>query len=131
MSVFVIDKQKKPLMPCSEKRARQLLERRRAVVHRMYPFTIRLKDRVGGDVQPVRVKLDPGSKTTGLAVVREHAEGLHVLCLAEITHRGGTVAKGMKARSAYRRRPGGTRTCDIASHGSTIVGAPRAGSRRA
>ena len=104
MSVFVIDKQKKPLMPCSEKRARQLLERRRAVVHRMYPFTIRLKDRVGGDVQPVRVKLDPGSKTTGLAVVREHAEGLHVLCLAEITHRGGTVAKGMKARSAYRRR---------------------------
>ncbi|MBV8608196.1 MAG: RRXRR domain-containing protein, partial [Singulisphaera sp.] len=68
MSVFVIDKRKKPLMPCSEKRARQLLERRRAVVHRLDPFTIRLKDRVGGDVQPVRIKLDPGSKVTGLAI---------------------------------------------------------------
>ncbi|MBV8608838.1 MAG: RRXRR domain-containing protein, partial [Singulisphaera sp.] len=49
-------------------RARQLLERRRAVVHRLDPFTIRLKDRVGGDVQPVRIKLDPGSKVTGLAI---------------------------------------------------------------
>ena len=104
MSVFVIDKKKKPLMPCSEKRARQLLERRRAVVHRMYPFTIRLKDRVGGDVQPVRIKLDPGSKTTGLAVVREHDEGQHVLHLAEVTHRGGAVAKSMESRSAFRRR---------------------------
>jgi 5-methylcytosine-specific restriction endonuclease McrA len=104
LSVFVIDKRKKPLMPCSEKRARQLLERRRAVVHRLYPFTIRLKDRVGGDVQPVRIKLDPGSKTTGLAVVREHTDGQHVLALAEITHRGHTVAKNMESRSAYRRR---------------------------
>ena len=104
MSVFVIDKQKKPLMPCSEKRARQLLERRRAVVHRMYPFTIRLKDRIGGDVQPVRVKLDPGSKTTGLAVVREHADGPQVLHLAEIKHRGSTVAKSMESRSNSRRR---------------------------
>jgi hypothetical protein len=31
----------------------------------MYPFTIRLKERVGGEVQPVRVKLDPGAKVTG------------------------------------------------------------------
>ena len=71
MAVFVLDKQKKPLMPCSEKRARLLLQRGRAVVVRLAPFTIRLKDRIGGDVQPVRVKIDPGSKTTGIAVVRE------------------------------------------------------------
>jgi hypothetical protein len=45
LAVFVLDKGKKPLIPCSEKRARQLLERRRAVVHKMYPFTIRLKER--------------------------------------------------------------------------------------
>jgi 5-methylcytosine-specific restriction endonuclease McrA len=104
LSVFVIDKRKKPLMPCSEKRARQLLERRRAVVHRLYPFTIRLKDRIGGDVQPVRLKLDPGSKTTGLAVVREHGDGQHVLHLAEITHRGQVVHASMESRSACRRR---------------------------
>ncbi len=43
--VFVLDVHQKTLMPCSEKRARQLLERGRAVVHKMAPFTIRLKDR--------------------------------------------------------------------------------------
>lgn len=104
LSVFVIDKQKKPLMPCSEKRARQLLERRRAVVHRLYPFTIRLKDRVGGDVRPVRIKIDPGSKVTGGVVVREDEAGQHVLALAEIAHRGQVVHKHMESRSAFRRR---------------------------
>jgi hypothetical protein len=67
LAVFVLDKCKEPLMPCSEKRARLLLTCGRAVVVRRYPFTIRLKDRVGGEVQPVRVKIDPGSKTTGIA----------------------------------------------------------------
>ena len=41
MSVFVLDQHKQPLMPCSEKRARLLLSRKRAVVHRIMPFTIR------------------------------------------------------------------------------------------
>ena len=43
--VFVLDHHKKPLMPCTEKRARKLLEHGRAVIHKMAPFTIRLKDR--------------------------------------------------------------------------------------
>jgi len=52
MSVFVLDKRKQALMPCSEKRARLLLSRGLAVVHCLYPFTIRLRQRMGGDVQP-------------------------------------------------------------------------------
>ena len=70
MAVFVLDRKKKPLMPCSEKRARILLERGRARVHRMVPFTIRLVDRLQADsvLQPLRLKLDPGSRTTGLAL---------------------------------------------------------------
>ncbi|WP_338053505.1 RRXRR domain-containing protein, partial [Rhabdochromatium marinum] len=39
MAVFVLDKQKNPLMPCTEKRARLLLQRGRAVVVRLHPFT--------------------------------------------------------------------------------------------
>jgi hypothetical protein len=62
---FVLDKRKKPLMPCSEKRARLLFTRGLAVVHPRHPLTIRSKDRVRGDVQRVRVKVDPGGKTTG------------------------------------------------------------------
>ena len=108
MAVFVLDKKKKPLMPCSEKRARLLLERKKAVVHRIAPFTIRLKDRVGGDTQPVRIKIAPGSKITGLAVVREEeTEGektAHVLFQAEIHHRGALIKKKLDRRRAFRRR---------------------------
>lgn len=114
MAVFVLDKKGAALMPCTEKRARLLLARGRAVVVRLAPFTIRLKDRVGGATQPLRVKIDPGSKTTGLAVVRE-AEGIDrdtgavartatVLWLGELSHRGQQIRDALTARRQMRRR---------------------------
>jgi len=105
MAVFVLDKQKQPLMPCSEKRARLLLARGRAVVHKRYPFTIRLKDRVGGSTQPLSLGIDPGSKATGLALMREaDGEQRHVLCLFELIHRGYQIKKALQQRAAFRRR---------------------------
>jgi len=104
MAVFVLDRQKNPLMPCSEKRARLLLARRRAVVVRVYPFTLRLKDRTGGTVQKVVLKIDPGSKETGLAVSRVSAQGEHVLCLIELIHRGRQISKALGQRRGCRRR---------------------------
>jgi 5-methylcytosine-specific restriction endonuclease McrA len=86
-------------MPCHPARARELLKQERAVVARRAPFTIRLKDRVGGEVQPVRLKIDPGSRTTGIGLLRE-AEVLH---LAELHHKRG-VRKRMDQRRNYRRR---------------------------
>ncbi|BBI73682.2 hypothetical protein HAALTHF_31930n [Vreelandella aquamarina] len=81
-------------MPCSEKRARLLLQRGRAVVHKRYPFTIRLKDRVGGSTQPLSLGIDPGSKTTGLALIREpDSQQRHVLCLFELIHRGYQIKR--------------------------------------
>ncbi len=116
MAVFVLDRRKRPLMPCSEKRARLLLERRRAVVHRRYPFVIRLKDRrrVDCDLQPVRVVLGPGSRTTGIVVARE-AESVDiqtgafihkriVLLLMELNHRGPSIRDALTRRRAFRRR---------------------------
>jgi len=116
MAVFVLDRKKKPLMPCSEKRARLLLERGRARVHRLVPFTIRLVDREQEDcaLQPVRLKLDPGSKATGVALVRESQEvdadtgevqrSAHVLFLAELAHRGHAIRDALRQRAAFRRR---------------------------
>ena len=90
-------------MPCSEKRARLLLDRGRARVHRLHPFTVRLVDRVAADsvLQPIAVKLDPGSKTTGIAAVRE---GGAVLFLGELQHRGKQISEALTARRAMRRR---------------------------
>ena len=114
MSVFVLDKRKNPLMPCSERRARVLLERGRAVVHRHQPFTIRLRDRVGGETQPVEIRVDPGSKGTGIAVVRVSEEtcpetgevetAVHVLERVELRHRGAAIRKALLQRSQCRRR---------------------------
>jgi 5-methylcytosine-specific restriction endonuclease McrA len=117
MAVFVLDKKKQPLMPCSEKRARLLLNRGRAVVVTLYPFTIRLKDRVGGEVQPIRIKLDPGSRYTGIAAVRESEKidtdtgeinvKLTVLNLIQLNHRGRSISDSLTSRRAMRRRKRG------------------------
>ena len=115
MAVFVLDKRKQPLMPCSEKRARLLLERGRARVHRMVPFTIRLVDRLQADsvLQLLRLKLDPGSKTTGLALVREKetvvvstgeiVRALTILMLLELKHRGHAIRDALIQRRGHRR----------------------------
>ncbi|WP_343233405.1 RRXRR domain-containing protein, partial [Streptomonospora sp. PA3] len=68
--VFVLDTNRVPLQPCHPARARQLLDKGRAVVHRRTPFTIRLKDRTveNSEVDGVDVGIDPGSKHTGVAV---------------------------------------------------------------
>jgi len=116
MAVFVLDRRKKPLMPCSEKRARLFLERGRARVHRLYPFTIRLVDRTQeqSTLQPVRLGIDPGSALTGLALARESevvdretGEVILTRCvlfLAELQHRGHAIRDSLTRRRAFRRR---------------------------
>jgi len=106
MAVFVLDKHQKPLMPCSEKRARLLLERGRARVHKMYPFTIRLVDRVQeeSERQETRLKLDPGSKTTGVATTLEGTNGTKAVFLGEIIHKTGIKSKLDSRRSLRRSR---------------------------
>jgi len=107
MYVFVVDKSGNPLTPCRPKRARILLRSGRAVVHKRYPFTIRIKDRVGEEsvVKPVRVKIDPGSRYTGVAVVLEDSDGKQRLIAGiEIEHRGKSIKEAMTKRAGYRRR---------------------------
>ena len=116
MSVFVLDKRKRPLMPCSEKRARKLLESGRARVHKLFPFCLRLVDRLVEDsvLQGLRLSLDPGSKETGLAVARieskidvdtgEIEPVMHICFLMELVHRGQSIKKSLSARAAMRGR---------------------------
>ena len=98
--VFVLDKHKKPLMPCTEKRARQMLEKKRAVTHKMFPFTIRLKDRIQeeSELQDIRLKLDPGAKTTGVAILTNE----DVILLGEIQHKT-MIKKNLESRRILRR----------------------------
>ena len=105
--VFVLASGGTPLMPCHPARARQFLKEGRARVHQLFPFTIRLVDRLEGDTQPIILKIDPGATTTGFALNRAAKEDLTkqtTLHLAELTHRGEDIRARNKKRAGYRRR---------------------------
>jgi len=101
--VFVLSRDGQPLDPCHPARARQLLTQGKAAVWWHYPFTIRLKGRTtaASVTHDHRVKLDPGAKTTGIAVVAE-ATG-RVVFAAELTHRGQAIQDALLTRRAVRR----------------------------
>ncbi|MEQ9552494.1 MAG: RNA-guided endonuclease IscB [Coleofasciculus sp. G3-WIS-01] len=103
MRVFVLDKNLKPLEPCHPARARELLNKGRAKVFRRYPFTIVLQDRTveNSTVHPHRIKIDPGSKTTGIAVVQE--ETGRVTNALEVSHRGQQIKDSLGSRRSLRR----------------------------
>lgn len=99
--VFVLDVEKRPLNHIHPARARILLRQRKAAVLRIYPFTIILKRAApDADCPPLRLKLDPGSKTTGLAVVNDMTGT--VVFAAELHHRGAVIKKGLDQRRAVR-----------------------------
>jgi 5-methylcytosine-specific restriction endonuclease McrA len=102
-------------MPCHPARARELLGKGRAVVARQVPFTIRLKDRalVDSEVDGVQLRIDPGSKGTGLALTDEKKQvdeqGAVVtvrrgLVAVELQHRGDQIHRCMQQRAGYRHR---------------------------
>ena len=101
--VFVLSSEKQPLDPCHPARARKLLQAGRAALFRRYPFTIILKDRTAAPsvTHPHRLKLDPGSKTTGVAITQE-ATG-RVVWAGEIQHRGQPIRDALLSRRQLRR----------------------------
>ena len=101
-NVFVVDTNKQPLDPVHPGWARKLLDMGKAAVYRRFPFTIILKTAVlHAHVQPLRLKLDPGSKTTGIAIVND-ASG-EVVFAAELTHRGQAIKEAVARHRALRR----------------------------
>lgn len=101
-NVFVLDTNKQPLPPVHPGRARILLSTGKAAVWRHYPFTIILKRAVEKpQLPPLRIKLDPGSKTTGIALVNDTLG--EVVFAAELRHRGHAIKKRMDQRRTIRR----------------------------
>ncbi len=97
--VLVVDRNKKPLSPCRSVTARKLLKAKKAAVFRLFPFTIILFKEVEETPEPITIKLDPGSQTTGIALV----QGDQVVWGAELTHRGQTIKLSLESRRSLRR----------------------------
>jgi len=96
--IFVLNKNKQPLNPCHSAVARKLLKTGKAVIHKKYPFTIRLKELKTSKNQKFRLKIDYGSRYTGLAILNNSK----VVLLAQIYHKTN-IKKNMDSRRAIRR----------------------------
>ncbi|MDF5726000.1 MAG: RNA-guided endonuclease IscB [Rhizonema sp. PD37] len=112
--VFVIDTEKHPQDPIHPGQARRLLKKKEAAVYRGYPFTIILKREIPNPkAQPYQLKIDPGSRTTGISIVQgENVKSagqkilsgeFHVIWGAELTHRGFQIKNDLRSRRAIRR----------------------------
>ncbi|MEH2198063.1 RNA-guided endonuclease IscB [Nostoc sp.] len=100
--VFVIDQNKRPLDPIHSAQARQLLRNKKAAVYRQFPFTIILKKSCPStEVQLLRLKIDPGAKFTGMALVNDSTG--EVVFSAELKHRGFAIRDALTSRRQLRR----------------------------
>jgi 5-methylcytosine-specific restriction endonuclease McrA len=109
--VFLIDSNKTPLNPVHPAQARKLLDSEKAAVFQCYPFTLILKRVIENpNVYPLTLKIDPGSKFTGLALVTNQG---NVVWAMELQHRGQQIKDALLHRRAVRRgrRNRNTRYC--------------------
>ena len=101
IKVFLLDKFLKAQDPVHPAVARILLSERKARIHRAQPFCIRLRGISRKIPHGLQLKLDPGSKTTGIALV-DHKSG-EVVWGAELTHHGQLIKKKLEKRLAQRK----------------------------
>ena len=100
--VFILDAERKPLYPCHQGRGRKLLAEGKASILRHYPFTIIMKKEVKSEIPPsLRIKIDPGSKQTGFALVDDKTG--EIVWAAVLYHRGWQITDKMKKRRDVRR----------------------------
>lgn len=105
--VFVLGADGVPLDPCHPARARRLLACGRARVTRHTPFVICLTDRSAEQsvIHPLIVKIDPGSRHTGMVLTRLDSKGrTHGVFAVQVDHRGRQISEKLSARAGSRRR---------------------------
>ena len=74
MLVYVLNKNKKPLMPCKPQKARKLLKNGKAKVVKIEPFTIQLLSGSSGYKQEITLGIDTGSKHIGISASTDTKE---------------------------------------------------------
>jgi 5-methylcytosine-specific restriction endonuclease McrA len=78
-----------------------LLKAEKAAILRRCPFVLILKtSRSDAVVEPLRAKIDPGAKTSGIALINDGSG--EVVWAAEVTHRGQEIRTALTKRRAVR-----------------------------
>jgi 5-methylcytosine-specific restriction endonuclease McrA len=99
--VLLIDSNKTPMNPIHPAHASELMNKGKAAIFRMYPFTLVMKRTVDNIVTyPLSLRIDPGSKFTGISLVNNRDE---VVWGMELQHRGVAIGDALKTRKGVRR----------------------------
>lgn len=101
MLVYVVTKDKRPLMPCTPVIARLLLKQEKAKVKRREPFTIQLLYETAEYKQDLELGVDTGSGKLATAVRAEHDE---IVYLSEVAVRNDITGKMTERKSKRRNR---------------------------
>lgn len=99
--VFLIDADRTPMNPIHPAHARELMEKGKAAIFRRVPCTLvmnRVVDRI--ITYPLSLRIDPGSKFTGISLVNNRNE---VIWGMELQHRGLAIKDALETRKAIRR----------------------------
>ena len=98
--VFLLNADKTPLNPIHPARARELQNHFKSAVFRTYPYVLILKEQIENpELIPIRLKIDPGSKYTGLALQRNNS----IIFLMELKHRGSVIKTNLQTRKGFRQ----------------------------
>lgn len=73
-NVYTLSIDGKPLMPCSPAKARKLLKGERAVVTKLYPFTIKLTFKCENITQDITLGIDAGFQNIGFSCLTDKKE---------------------------------------------------------
>ncbi|MFT0803194.1 RNA-guided endonuclease IscB [Bacillus swezeyi] len=98
MFVYTLNKQGQPLMPCSPRKARLLIQKQKAKVIKRTPFTIQLLYGSSGYKQTISLGVDAGTKHIGVSATTEQK----VLFEADVQLRTD-IQKLLATRSQFRR----------------------------
>ena len=120
--VYVLNQNGEPLMPCKPRKARVLLNDKKAKVVKKEPFTIQLMYGCAGYKQPITLGIDTGSKTVGLSACSEKQE----LYSGELSLRSDIVML-LSERKMYRRARRGRKTRYREARFLNRVGSKKAG----
>lgn len=100
MKVFVVDQEGKPCLPTKPRRARQLLDRGRAKVVQVVPFTIQLTRNIANPMGTFEMGVDDGSKHVGIAIKNSVTD--EIVFITQLDHRQD-VSRKVEERRNYRK----------------------------
>ena len=100
--VYVVDKDKKPLMPTTRfGKVRRLLKEKKAKIISSKPFVIQLLyEPATHEVQPLHGGIDPGRENIGLSVIDDKG---NIIYSAHLKTRNKDIPKLMAERKAHRQ----------------------------